>query len=1446
MNILYFFILCVLKIKFSILYLSSDFYCESNILYGPSDKGYTVCFRPFDKSISIGKGDVANYSYIAYNEDGSTSIWSYSGSMENRIKWRAECPGGGVNFTWNNMIDSHGLEFFNFNVSGYELNIQCKLGYFEENVLSFDYSLYLFNKDKDNYIQLTTKNQYTTGFSIDLIKTTRVNNQLSGGDVQYFFDYNEVSPPRYAAAYSIVYGVYYYQKLSLDIGTYSISKQCAVINDKTEIVINVKTKYTSLYSAVIRLKSTTFLRSFSVYYPSSTEYNANYIITNNAIPVGTYDTKLYLYAEHPMYNDKIEIINNYTVTGISPVETFMPYVSFNFYYPNDQTNYVSFKLKQDALYVSHIGNCARDSAKYVLTCHFNSNFKKLKEGEVSIFESYRTCEGTKTEDIYFTLQLRFAHLDEVKFDITITKPTLVGKNRIKIKTEYYYNLALITEIKFNVIDYLGTQREEIFTKAQIVYDASLDEISLDIMYVTGDLIELVSFTDSNNESISFTHLEYNIGYDTPLVFTCPPIIALSTYTCSIMLAEWGKADYDISTITEIDLVGPTTKKYYTSDSTIKKDDNDILTVNVTLSSNSVYSFMKIISSDGALSKSYSSSVANYPKFQIYSDLTIITNELQIAYSSSFISAFTFPSDSFLFVLDKLVTNCNGITCKIDLDSNDSQTITNFKLLRNNIYYPIDISITLNIYEISKQCLNSIDTEPIVITISSSDLLEGYELYLNGELNPIAGQPITEYQYSYSLSLSQLANGEYTSMNLKKDDKDYVLSNSLIFYYVDNAIDTITGSLHGGYSAQQLVYTFTSDVTHIKTVVLQDEDNDSIVEATECVIGNTNELICTYDMSDYFGYKYKVVFISECEDIHYMTEHVIETLLDEQGISFDREMYVKDEIFFTVTPNIRTTVNYIKLTEVNEGSIILINDFQVENKNIVKFKLDSIGVFNIETEIDQKVIVDSTQITIINNAISLLKDKLILPIDSDFVISTVYIPLVEPIVKEQIEYVHYEEIDLLSIYVSIEENNIKVYTHNKLPYSEKQDHVITLKDRSQNEILTFTISLAAKPLLILSQSLFIKDSNSKELTVLIEGLVIDHLYLVDDAYLPFTKTNETSYTMNIEVSSTKDFPLSIKVDHYYYATEYFITVINEEYDTLFRPLPLCQFLYAHQHTIDLTLRMPTIIDENDITPFLYDAKQTEISLTKEGTSFIYSISYVDYGEHTLNFFYKRDPFPFFTKVFNITSFDQTRTAFNLNSTEFFFDFRNMICDINLNQLLLPYSSQNVLANCAYTPYRLICSLNNETEKSLLPIGNKSLLCIDTTWFFDITLLGCVKPTDRVDSVTRECLLTCRANGDRVLEYKKECVHECPLGSNNFNGFCMENVTIVSTEEDAVRIEGSFEELEAIFMDNLEAFVELGKTIITDELVLQIYNTDNSLTKDGVSQVDFAECEDSIRS
>ena len=49
----------------------------------------------------------------------------------------------------------------------------------------------------------------------------------------------------------------------------------------------------------------------------------------------------------------------------------------------------------------------------------------------------------------------------------------------------------------------------------------------------------------------------------------------------------------------------------------------------------------------------------------------------------------------------------------------------------------------------------------------------------------------------------------------------------------------------------------------------------------------------------------------------------------------------------------------------------------------------------------------------DNKISLIKNKLILPIDDNLVISAIYILLENEIIKEQIEYVYYDNIELLS-------------------------------------------------------------------------------------------------------------------------------------------------------------------------------------------------------------------------------------------------------------------------------------------------------------------------------------------------------------------------------------------------------------------------------------------------
>ena len=291
-------------------------------------------------------------------------------------------------------------------------------------------------------------------------------------------------------------------------------------------------------------------------------------------------------------------------------------------------------------------------------------------------------------------------------------------------------------------------------------------------------------------------------------------------------------------------------------------------------------------------------------------------------------------------------------------------------------------------------------------------------------------------------------------------------------------------------------------------------------------------------------------------------------------------------------------------------------------------------------------------------------------------------------------------------------------------------------------------------------------------------------LDNDNYISFNKINQTNFQYTIDTASTREILLFFQIDHYLYSTNEIFKVIKLEYDSLFNPVTQCQFLYNNQYEIDLSLSISTSIDENDITPFLYNSKGEDVIINKVGDTNIYKLDNIQYGEYTLMLFYMKNTIPFNIKTFNVTSFDQTRNAFNLNSTEFVIDFRDIICDIQINQLIISDTLLNVLLNCEYTLNRLICKLSNDNELPSLTIGEHSLYKTNNEWFFDISLLGCVKPNDRVDSVTRNCLSTCKGNGDREFEYKEECVHECPLGSNVFNGFCMEDVLIVAQEGDSM--------------------------------------------------------------
>ena len=273
--------------------------------------------------------------------------------------------------------------------------------------------------------------------------------------------------------------------------------------------------------------------------------------------------------------------------GREPEEIIKPEITVEFFYDNDNLDYVSFYLFQDGIIVEQNDNALYATNK--ITVHFKEDFKKLKEGEATLYETYRTCTGTATEDSQFSVIIRNTKIYEVEFDITIQKPIMVGGIMIRIKSEYLYSLQNITEITFNVVDYLGNTKNKVLSKENLNYNEINDELAVSVIYVPGELIELISFKDSHNDIKYFNHLEYNIGYDNPIVFICPPFDILGAYQCDIVLAKWGKEEYAIiNTIEEIDFLSPSGSviKFSKSDNTIIiKNDGIVINLNINHSKN---------------------------------------------------------------------------------------------------------------------------------------------------------------------------------------------------------------------------------------------------------------------------------------------------------------------------------------------------------------------------------------------------------------------------------------------------------------------------------------------------------------------------------------------------------------------------------------------------------------------------------------------------------------------------------------------------------------------------------------------------------------------------------------------------------------------------------------------------------------------------------------------
>ena len=226
---------------------------------------------------------------------------------------------------------------------------------------------------------------------------------------------------------------------------------------------------------------------------------------------------------------------------------------------------------------------------------------------------------------------------------------------------------------------------------------------------------------------------------------------------------------------------------------------------------------------------------------------------------------------------------------------------------------------------------------------------------------------------------------------------------------------------------------------------------------------------------------------------------------------------------------------------------------------------------------------------------------------------------------------------------------------------------------------------------------------------------------------------------------------------------------------------------------------------------------------------------------MNLFYQSDSLPFYITSFNVTSFDQSRNVFNITNEDFIIDFRDMLCDIGITNLYI----NNIELSCEYVPYTLKCKLTDENDKNSLTLGAFPIYTTNNEIFFNVKLIKCIKPNDRIIASTGECISSCKDHPILKYEYNKECVAECPYNTGDINGYCIEGIEMTSIDDNTIKINTPLEELAKIYLENIEDFAKYGKTIVGDTYSLEIYSTDSPIQNEYTSSMDFSSCEDMIR-
>ena len=843
-------------------------------------------------------------------------------------------------------------------------------------------SLVFANPNDEAYYEFTYTNNATFDIILDYI------NEISHTEViqthatrNATYDMSLLPLPKVVKLYLGANKVYHLNG-ELELIRYDFTTKCQRITGD-DIVIDITSVTTDLstYTLIIggeRIsKNTQETTHLNFIYPKSKFIPGVYAIRfgkETGTGMGVTVNEQYLY-----------LIEDFTVRTILPDITSVPYITVEFNYDVDPIPDLSFSLSKETTVISiAVSDCEykENLVKNVIICTV-PNFKSIDEGEYIFSYTIPSCsdKGIGTTATYTkTIQINRATIQTAIFDVIFPSYTLNGYNNpVTIRTVYLYDLDKITNINFIRTDYLGNTFNVLYTKDSgeniFTYDSTNDEITLNLFYLKGDLLELHEMTD--DESTVIFNNKFLFGYTNPLVFICSPIIDVNVdVECEIKIAKWGEGDFDINTIDTITLEYPNLSTVSYCDSSpceiLNKVNETYAKIYIkAVDSNQFYSFISITSSDGKLSVSYDKSKENYPKYYKESLTKVETNEFKFVTktTSNYISNFQYPIDAFLFINDFPFTECSPFSSNASkrsctLSSNALPSKNNVKILYHNIYYTQN-SFDVVIYEASKTCQNKIDSDLLYITLTSFDdnTLLDTSMYLNEDMNNKAegvASGNSDKIFTYTFDNNKLTNGEYDRFNLIRGSTDSNSTIENIFVFISNDINAIAGSLNGGQSGQILTFSFDEDITNIKGVKLTDvdidEDEREIEPDSDCSVDIANkEIECSFDMTNYYGYEYLVSFISDCNDREFTTNKVVSAILPQIAIYIENDnILINSNVKLTFHPRLKGTITAVELIDVNDATNVIGVSFTNATKKNVNFNSGiNLGIYVIKVTTAQE-------------------------------------------------------------------------------------------------------------------------------------------------------------------------------------------------------------------------------------------------------------------------------------------------------------------------------------------------------------------------------------------------------------------------------------------------------------------------------------------------------------